>query len=79
MIIASDITTLESRGKYQGVLGAMIALANGVGPFLGGLVVQNATWRWVVWTIPLLAAPHRCCHFLFPAAKEAAGRRELLG
>uniref|UniRef100_L2G3S6 Efflux pump antibiotic resistance n=1 Tax=Colletotrichum fructicola (strain Nara gc5) TaxID=1213859 RepID=L2G3S6_COLFN len=42
MIIVSDITTLENRGKYQGVLGAVLALANGVGPFVGGAVVQDA-------------------------------------
>ncbi|KAL8391764.1 hypothetical protein RB595_002100 [Gaeumannomyces hyphopodioides] len=35
----------------------MIALVNGVEPFLGGFVAQNATWRWVFWIIPLLAAP----------------------
>ncbi|OLN91615.1 putative MFS-type transporter C16A3.17c 2 [Colletotrichum chlorophyti] len=57
MIIVSDITTLENRGKYQGVLGAVIALANGVGPFVGGAVVQESTWRWVFWMVPIISAP----------------------
>ncbi|EFQ27348.1 major facilitator superfamily transporter [Colletotrichum graminicola] len=57
MIIVSDITTLENRGKYQGVLGAVIALANGVGPFVGGAVVEEATWRWVFWMVPIICAP----------------------
>ena len=57
MIIVSDITTLENRGKYQGMLGAIIALANGVGPFLGGAVVESSTWRWVFWMIPIVTIP----------------------
>ncbi|GKT82337.1 major facilitator superfamily transporter [Colletotrichum tofieldiae] len=57
MIIVSDITTLENRGKYQGVLGAVLALANGVGPFVGGAVVQESTWRWVFWMVPIICAP----------------------
>ncbi|KAL2879808.1 hypothetical protein SGCOL_004852 [Colletotrichum sp. CLE4] len=79
MIIVSDITTLENRGKYQGksklgseviplygnlrlilmpgVLGAVLALANGVGPFVGGAVVQESTWRWVFWMVPIISAP----------------------
>ncbi|KAK1976034.1 major facilitator superfamily transporter [Colletotrichum cereale] len=57
MIIVSDITTLENRGKYQGFLGAVLALANGVGPFVGGAVVQESTWRWVFWMVPIICAP----------------------
>lgn len=57
MIIVSDITTLSNRGTYQGILGAIIALANGIGPFLGGVVVDSATWRWVFWMIPIITVP----------------------
>ncbi|KAF5597843.1 major facilitator superfamily transporter [Fusarium pseudocircinatum] len=39
------------------MLGAIIALANGVGPFLGGVIVQSATWRWVFWMIPIITLP----------------------
>lgn len=41
----------------SGVLGATIALANGVGPFLGGAVVESSTWRWVFWMIPIITLP----------------------
>ncbi|KAK6076430.1 major facilitator superfamily transporter [Seiridium cupressi] len=57
MIIVSDITTLQNRGKYQGIIGAVLALANGIGPFLGGAVIERATWRWVFWMVPMLAIP----------------------
>lgn len=35
----------------------MLALANGIGPFLGGAVIERATWRWVFWMVPMLAIP----------------------
>ncbi|KAH8681862.1 major facilitator superfamily domain-containing protein [Xylariales sp. PMI_506] len=57
MIVVSDITTLENRGKYQGIVGAVLALANGIGPFIGGAVIAHATWRWVFWIVPMLAIP----------------------
>jgi MFS family permease len=56
MIIASDITTLEQRGRYNGFIGAMNALGNGLGPLVGGTLTQKASWRWCFWFIvPLIA------------------------
>jgi hypothetical protein len=57
MIIVSDITTLENRGKFQGILGAVIAIANGTGPFLGGALVEKSSWRWIFWLIPPITVP----------------------
>ena len=34
LIVASDIVSLEERGKYQGICGSFIALGNVVGPFI---------------------------------------------
>ncbi|KAL1870815.1 hypothetical protein VTK73DRAFT_2407 [Phialemonium thermophilum] len=70
MIIVSDITTLQNRGKYQG---AVIALANGVGPFLGGAVVESATWRWVFWMIPIVMVPTAAVIWFFLPLKQRPG------
>jgi MFS family permease len=51
MIVSSDITTLEQRGKYNGFIGAMVGIGNGVGPLIGGAVTQQASWRWCFWFI----------------------------
>ncbi|OHF04184.1 major facilitator superfamily transporter [Colletotrichum orchidophilum] len=44
-------------GGINSILGAVLALANGVGPFVGGAVVQESTWRWVFWMVPIISAP----------------------
>ncbi|PGH01162.1 hypothetical protein AJ80_09057 [Polytolypa hystricis UAMH7299] len=52
MIIFADLTTLQQRGKYQGLLETNIALGNGVGPLIGGAFAQSsATWRWAFWFV----------------------------
>ena len=51
MIIASDVTTLKERGKYNGFIGASVALGNGLGPLIGGVVTEKASWQWCLWFI----------------------------
>ncbi|KUL87128.1 hypothetical protein ZTR_05603 [Talaromyces verruculosus] len=48
---AIDITTLEQRGKYNGFIGAMVGLGNGIGPLIGGALTQRASWRWCFWFV----------------------------
>ncbi|KAF5252584.1 hypothetical protein FANTH_2478 [Fusarium anthophilum] len=68
MIIVSDITSLQNR-----MLGAIIALANGVGPFLGGAIVQSATWRWVFWMIPIITLPTTAIIWFYLPLKHRSG------
>lgn len=42
-----DLYQGPQRAKIQGAVGGVWALAALVGPFLGGLVAQHASWRWV--------------------------------
>lgn len=45
----------ERLGRAFGIVGAAIALAAGIGPVLGGLLVQFAGWRSIFWVnIPLV-------------------------
>ncbi|TWU73683.1 hypothetical protein ED733_004510 [Metarhizium rileyi] len=37
-LIVSDVVPLRERGKYQGILGAVVAIANGIGPVIGGAI-----------------------------------------
>ncbi|KAF5664629.1 major facilitator superfamily transporter [Fusarium circinatum] len=57
----------------SGMLGAIIALANGVGPFLGGAIVQSATWRWVFWMIPIITLPTTAIIWFYLPLKHRSG------
>jgi len=37
----------RDRGRYQGLIGSTFAAGSIIGPALGGLIVDNASWRWV--------------------------------
>lgn len=69
MMIVSDVVTLEQRGKYQGILGAMVGTGNMVGPLLGAAFAQHTTWRALFYFICPVAA--LCCAinwFMVPAS-----------
>ncbi|KAJ7082899.1 MFS drug transporter [Mycena belliarum] len=66
-IIVSDIVSLRERGKYQGILGASVAISYGCGPVIGGLFVEHATWRWIFWlTLPLTVASAVAVYLFMP-------------
>jgi EmrB/QacA subfamily drug resistance transporter len=37
----------RARGRYQGLFGSTFIAGSIIGPALGGLIVDHATWRWV--------------------------------
>jgi len=45
MMIVSDVVTLQERGKYQGILGAMVGLGNAIGPLIASGFALHTTWR----------------------------------
>lgn len=47
MTIVGDIYTVEERAKVQGYLAGVWAVSSVVGPTLGGVFSQFASWRWI--------------------------------
>jgi EmrB/QacA subfamily drug resistance transporter len=45
--IIGDIVPPRERGRYQGYMGGVFALASVVGPLIGGALTQGVSWRWV--------------------------------
>ncbi|KAF7167624.1 hypothetical protein CNMCM5623_000897 [Aspergillus felis] len=73
-MIVSDVVPLRERGKYQGILGAVVALANGIGPVIGGALasasIENESWRWIFrLNLPLTVLTTLCVFFFMPLRK----------
>jgi EmrB/QacA subfamily drug resistance transporter len=47
MAAVGDLVEPRERGRYQGYIAAAFAVATIVGPLIGGVLVDHASWRWV--------------------------------
>ena len=56
-VVLGDIVTLQDRGKYSAVLGGTWGIASVVGPLVGGLLTDKASWS--VHTCPPSSLPPR--------------------
>ena len=66
-VIFADIIPLRQRPKYFAVVLAAWALGSVLGPFVGGLLVEKATWRWVFYlNFPFCCAGLPMVLFLIP-------------
>jgi EmrB/QacA subfamily drug resistance transporter len=45
--IVGDIVSPRERGRYVGLFGAVFGVSSIVGPLVGGVFVDNLTWRWI--------------------------------
>lgn len=81
-IIVSDLVSLRSRGKYQGIISLAIGTGAASGPFVAAGLIQTGAsgWRWVFW-VPSVAAA--CCFgllvFLLPLKPVSGNWRDKVG
>ena len=54
MASVGDLVSPRERGRFQGYITAVFAVATVIGPLVGGLLVEQASWRWVFYVnLPL--------------------------
>ncbi|GII60727.1 MFS transporter [Sphaerisporangium krabiense] len=46
MAIIGDLVPPRERGRYQGIMAAIMSLAMVAGPLVGGFITDNLDWRW---------------------------------
>ncbi|KAL8762524.1 MAG: hypothetical protein Q9184_001484 [Pyrenodesmia sp. 2 TL-2023] len=53
-LIVCDLVPLRERGSVMGIIFGAVTLGTALGPFVGGIIVQRTTWRWVFYlNIPI--------------------------
>ncbi|KAI5120822.1 hypothetical protein M0805_003218 [Coniferiporia weirii] len=79
-IVMSDVVSLRDRGKYQGIIGVVVALGYGIGPLIGGVLSEKASWRWCFWiTLPVSLCGMLIVTYILPLKSvEGDIRRKLL-
>jgi EmrB/QacA subfamily drug resistance transporter len=73
IVLAEVLSPLE-RGKYMGIMGAIMAVATVGGPLLGGLLTDTIGWRWNFYVaVPIAILAIIMLHFTLHL--PAAGRK----
>jgi len=49
LTIVADLYPARERGKVQGYLASVWAIAAVIGPMVGGFIIHNMSWAWIFW------------------------------
>ncbi|KAB0681240.1 MDR family MFS transporter [Aureimonas leprariae] len=77
LTVVGDLYSVEERGKIQGWLASIWGVSSVVGPFAGGLIVQNVSWAWVFWINLPVGVAAAAGYLLFLKENVSAAERRV--
>ena len=80
LVLISEAYPLSRRGMVVGAWGAITRIAVGLGPVVGGAIVQGLAWQWVFWlNVPVGLALVAIGRRALAASRGPARRLDLAG
>jgi EmrB/QacA subfamily drug resistance transporter len=78
LAVIGDLFSPRERGRYQGLFGAMFAIASIIGPALGGFLTDSISWHWVFFVnLPLGAFALFVLWRLLPSVRHPEAVRSI--
>ncbi|KAI8626689.1 multidrug resistance protein fnx1 [Xylariaceae sp. FL1651] len=72
-VIISDLVPLRERGNYISIILTVYAIGTSLGPFVGGILVDRSSWRWVFYINLPVGGAALVLLFLFLRVKSRKG------
>ncbi|OJJ60253.1 hypothetical protein ASPSYDRAFT_201631 [Aspergillus sydowii CBS 593.65] len=78
-IAVLKLLTVETAAIYSGIISSVFAVSSLLGPILGGVIVDNTTWRWIFYlNIPLASIAGLILGCAIPALSDVRFNRQTL-
>ncbi|KAK0506855.1 hypothetical protein JMJ35_010709 [Cladonia borealis] len=72
MVITVEISPVEYWGALSGMIGLMLAIGSVLGPILGGVITERASWRWIyLFNAPAAAVGIAVMLFCWPRKEKS--------